>query len=178
MLDPKWIREHPEEVRRNLEKRRVNFDLDAYLALEQRRMQTLQRVEALRAERKSGSKGAKPTDEQREKLRAIGQQIAELEEELKSTEAEWKELLERIPNLTHPDVPEGGEEDFRVVGVVGEPTQFPFAPKDHLELGEAADLLDFRRAADVTGSGFYYLKNGLVLLDLALQQYAFQQVVA
>ncbi len=177
MLDPKWIREHADEVRANLARRRVKFDLDAYLALDQRRMEMLQRVELLRAERKSGSKG-KPTPEQREHLRALGDQIGQVESDLTTTEEEWKALLEQIPSLTHPDVPEGGEEDFRVVAVVGEPTQFPFTPKDHVDLGEAADLIDFKRAAEVTGSGFYYLKNGLVAMDLALQHYAFQQVVA
>ncbi|MDH7571593.1 MAG: serine--tRNA ligase [Armatimonadota bacterium] len=177
MLDPKWIREHVDEVRENLRRRRVNLDLDAYLALDAQRNRLLQRVEALRAERKAGSRG-KPTPEQREALRALGAQISQLEAELQETEARWKELLEQIPSMTHPDAPEGGEEDYRVVEVVGDPTQFPFPPKDHVELGEAADLLDFRRAAEVAGSGFYYLKNELVLLDLALVQYAFQQVMA
>lgn len=177
MLDPKWIREHAEEVRRNIQRRRASFDLDAYLALDQRRMQLIQRVEALRAERKSGSKG-KPTPEMREHLRALGGKISQLEADLETAETDWKQLLEQVPNLTHPDVPEGGEEDYRVVAVVGEPTQFPFTPKDHVDLGEAADLIDFRHAADVTGSGFYYLKGGLVALDLALVQYAFRKVVA
>lgn len=178
MLDPKWIREHPDEVRANLARRRSPFDFDAYLEVEQQRMQLLQRVEALRAQRKAGSKGGKPTPEQRERLRALSGTISEAEAELAAAEKLWKQLLEQIPNLTHPDVPEGGEEDFRVLSVVGEPTQFPFAPKDHVDLGEAADLLDFRHAADVAGSGFYYLKGGLVALDLALQQYAFQQATA
>ncbi len=176
MLDPRWIRENTEEVRRNLERRRVTLNLDAWLQLDQRRTQTLQKVEALRAERKAGSKG-KPTEEQRERLRALGDQIARAEADLQAIEAEWRDLLEQIPNLTHPDVPEGGEEDFRILQVVGEPTQFPFVPKDHVELGEAADLIDFRHAAEVAGSGFYYLKGGLVALDLALQQYAFHQVL-
>jgi len=154
----------------------VTLNLDAWLQLDQRRTQTLQKVEALRAERKAGSKG-KPTEEQRERLRALGDQIARAEADLQAIEAEWRDLLEQIPNLTHPDVPEGGEEDFRILQVVGEPTQFPFVPKDHVELGEAADLIDFRHAAEVAGSGFYYLKGGLVALDLALQQYAFHQVL-
>lgn len=175
MLDPKWIREHPDEVRRNIERRRATVDLDAYLALDRRRAELLQRVEALRAERKAGSRG-KPTPEQREHLRSLGDQIARLEAELSATEEGWRQLLEQIPNLTHPDVPEGGEEDFRILDVVGEPTQFPFVPKDHVELAEAADLIDFQHAADVSGSGFYYLKKELVALDLALVQYAFRQV--
>ncbi|MBI3948732.1 MAG: serine--tRNA ligase [Armatimonadetes bacterium] len=175
MLDPRWIREHPEEVRRNLERRRARFDLDAYLALDRQRSETLQRVEALRAERKAGSKG-RPTPEERDRLRAISARISDLEKALQETETGWKDLLEQIPNLTHPDVPEGGEEDYRVLQTIGRPTEFPFPPKDHVDLGEAADLLDFRHAANVAGSGFYYLKNGLVALDLALQQYAFRVV--
>jgi len=177
MLDPKWIREHPEEVRQNLARRRVRLDLDAYLDLDRRRAEMLQRVEALRAERKAGSKG-KPTPEQRERLRALGDTIAQVEADLQAAEADWRGLLEQMPSRTHPDVPEGGEEDFRILDVIGEPTQFPFVPKDHVALAEAADLIDFRRGAEVTGSGFYYLKGPLVALDLALQQYAFRQVLA
>ncbi len=176
MLDPKWIREHPEEVRQNIARRRAPVDLDAFLALDQRRSELLQRVEALRAERKAGSKG-NPTPEQREHLRSLGDKIGQLEDELSATEADWRHLLEQIPNLTHPDVPEGGEEDYRVLAVVGEPTQFPFVPKDHVDLAEAADLIDFKHAAAVAGSGFYYLKGELVALDLALVQYALRQVV-
>ena len=78
-----------------------------------------------------------------------------------------------IPNLTHPDVPTGGEEDAHELsfGKTAKPS-FDFAPLDHVELGEKHDLFDFEAGARVSGAGFYFLKNAAVRLDLALQQFA------
>ena len=74
----------------------------------------------------------------------------------------------------HPEVPEGGEEDFREIRRVGEPASFDFEAKDHLELGQTGELFDFEAGAKVAGNKFYYLKNGAVLLELALQRYALE----
>jgi len=78
----------------------------------------------------------------------------------------------------HPDVPVGGEEDFRELRRIGEPARFDFAPRDHLEIGAALDLLDFEAGAKVAGQKFYYLKNQAVFLELALQRFALERLVA
>ena len=79
----------------------------------------------------------------------------------------------RIPNLSHPDAPQGtGEEANRELRQWGKPTAFSFTPRDHVELAARLDLVDFETAARVTGPKFYYLRNQAVLLELALVRYA------
>ena len=85
----------------------------------------------------------------------------------------------RIPNLTHPDAPIGQTEDDSLeLRKVGTPRVFDFKPKDHVELGKSLDLIDFETAGKVSGNGFYFLKNDLVLLDLALQHFAVEKLIA
>ncbi len=92
---------------------------------------------------------------------------------LKELELEIKQALGRIPNLTHPDAPIGATEDLSVeLRKVGTPRAFDFKPKDHVEIGKALDLIDFEAGGKVSGTGFYFLKNDAVLLEMALQQFA------
>ena len=96
-----------------------------------------------------------------------------LEAALREAEASRNEILLQIPNLPLPEVPPGKDESQNIVlREVGERPQFDFEPKDHLELGRALDIIDFETGAKVTGSGFYYLKNDGVFLELALVRYA------
>ena len=96
-------------------------------------------------------------------------EVAEQEERLRRLEAEMNQRLHRIPNLTHPDAPIGLTEDqSRELRTWGTPRAFDFKPRDHVELGKELDLIDFETGGKVSGTGFYFLKNDLVLLDLAL----------
>lgn len=79
---------------------------------------------------------------------------------------------QRLPNLTHPDVPLGGEDNAATLRTVGAQREFEFEPRDHVTVMEALDLIDFESAAEVSGSKFYYLKNAAALLELALVNYA------
>src|SRR5206468_1938353 len=100
-------------------------------------------------------------------------EVGGLDERLRQLDAELKQKLGRIPNLTHPDAPIGQtEDDSRELRKVGTPRAFDFKPRDHVEIGKALDLIDFEAGGKVTGQGFYFLKNDAVLLDLALQQFA------
>lgn len=83
---------------------------------------------------------------------------------------------QRLPNLTHPAVPFGGEDNATVLRVIGQQQDFGFTPRDHVTIGEALGLLDFEAAAEVSGSKFYYLKNAAALLELALVNYAMTKV--
>ena len=86
--------------------------------------------------------------------------------------------LATIPNMTHPDAPVSREPTGnKVLRKWGEPRQFDFAPKDHVALAEALDLVDFEAGASVAGQKFYYLKNEAALLELALVQYAIKTLV-
>jgi len=107
----------------------------------------------------------------------LKQQLEELDAALSLVESSLQIEGQRLPNLTHPDVPIGGEDNAAVMRTVGGQREFGFAPKDHVTLGEALGLLDFETAAEVSGSKFYYLKNAAALLELALVNYAMTKVI-
>lgn len=170
MLDIKFIRENKELIKTNCQNRRVTVDIDRLLVIDEERREVLKKVEDLRALRNQNSKG-KPTEEEIAKMRKVGEEIKELEEKQTNIEGEFKNLLLQVPNLTHPDTPIGGEEDFKVVYKNFEPKQFGFSPSDHEELMIKNDLLDFERGAKVAGTKFYFTKNSAVRLNLALLNY-------
>jgi len=180
MLDVKMVRTDPDTVRRALERRGApTSSLDEFLAVEERRRQLLTEVESRRAERKRASdeiatvkKAGGDADQAIAAMRSLGDQIKEYEAALAETEERLNVMLLEIPNLVLPDVPDGGEDDSVVLRKVGEPRQFDFEPKDHLDLGLALDLIDMERAAKVSGSRFVYLKGDLVMLQFALVNYA------
>jgi seryl-tRNA synthetase len=174
MLDIKFIRENAELVKANTKNRLVDVDVDTLLSVDKERRATEAKIDELRAERNKVSK-AKPTQDIILQMKAVGEEIADLEKGLISLEAKQRELLLKIPNLTHPKVVVSADENENpVVSVFKEPTKFSFEPKDHVELAGKLDLIDFDRATKVTGAKFYYLKNELALLEFALIQYALQ----
>lgn len=170
MLDIKFIRENNGLVEDNAKKRGVNIDIAKLLELDANRRKQISRVDELRAERKQGSKG-KPSPEEIQKMRNLGDQINKEESDLNQLEKEYLELLAKVPNLTHPETPVGAEEDFKVVYTNWDPKQFDFQPKDHEQLMLDLDLIDFERGAKVATSKFYFLKNDLVRLNRAMVDY-------
>lgn len=171
MLDIKFIRENTDLVKKNCANRKVKVDIDELLRLDESRRANLTKIEELRALRNQKSKG-KPTDEEITKMRQVGDNIKELEAKQETVEKNYRELLLAVPNLTHPDSPIGGEEDYKVVHTNFKPKKISFAPKDHEELLIKNDLVDFERAAKVSASKFYYFKNNLVRMNQALLNYA------
>lgn len=174
MLNIQYIREHVAEIKQNCERRRVKLDVDALIAADDARRDFLQKIDALRATRNQGSKG-KPTDEEIAKMRAVGEEIKQLEEQFKAVEATYVDLMMQVPNLTHPESPVGGEEDFRVV-YQKDMAPFAFAPKDHEELLLNLNMIDFERGAKVAAAKFYFAKNDLVRLNQALINYGLDVV--
>jgi seryl-tRNA synthetase len=170
MLDIKFIRENLELIKDNCKKRDVAVDVNALIQLDEKRRENQQSTDQLRAQRKSQSKG-KPSEEDIIRLRKIGDEITALETQALAIEGEYKDLLLRIPNLTHPDTPIGGEEDFKTISTHKEPPHFAFPPKDHEELMLNLDLIDFERGGKVATSKFYFAKNNLVRLNQALINY-------
>ncbi len=183
MLDLKYVIANAESVKQNCRNRNVPNDVeeavDRVVELEQRRLEMLQLVEDLRRQQNVLSQAvsrAKDPDE-RKLLIEEGKQLrgsaAAQEEPLKIIEAQLKNQLARIPNLTHPDAPIGATENLsRELRKVGTPRAFDFKAKDHVELGKTLDLIDFEAGGKVAGTGFYFLKNDAVLLEMALQQFA------
>jgi len=180
MLDVKMVRSDPEIVRRALTRRgEPTSSLDEFLAVEERRRRLLTEVETRRSERKRASdeiaavkRAGGDAGEAIAAMRALGERIKQHEAALAETETRLREMLLALPNIPLPDVPDGGEDDSVVLREVGEPPQFDFEPKDHLDLGLALDLIDMERAAKVSGSRFAYLKGELVRLQFALVNYA------
>lgn len=185
MLDLKFIRENLELVTENIARRGVrNADAGRVVELYARRVAIQQELEALRAERNESSHKMKGKLEQAERQvlidrgRELKELIASREEEFNAVGDELDAAAKNIPNMTHPDVPAGGEEDARVMETVGERPVFDFETKDHVTLGTELKLLDFETAAEVTGQKFYYLMNEGALLEMALVSYAMTKLVA
>ncbi len=169
MLDIKLLREEPEKVKQGVADKGVDPKLiDVFLALDARWRAIKKELDDLKAaHNKLSDKRNIPA------AREIKVKLQAKEEEARHRESELDAILKQIPNMPLPDVPRGkGESENVVVREVGRKPEFGFVPKDHLELGTTLDILDFGSGAKVAGSGFYYLKNAGVLLELALVHYA------
>jgi seryl-tRNA synthetase len=182
MLDLRFIRENLEAVRRNCADRCVEIDLDRLAALDDAHRKLGQEQQSVRERRNAlarDMKGRKPSDPERALGRELKEREAELEEQIRKTATELGALHARVPNMSHPAVPVGRDDaSNRELRVCGEVPRFDFAPRDHVALAEMHDLVDFESAAKVTGQKFYYLKNELVLLELALVRFALDRLRA
>lgn len=177
MLDIKFIRDNAELVKENSRNRLATVDIDELLRLDEERRRIIGELEALRSERNKTSQ-AKPSPEEIAAMREVGQKISDLEKNLADLEPRLEELLLAVPNLTHPEVVVSeNDEDNPVIETIGTVPTFDFTPKDHIELGEALDLIDLERGSKVAGAKFYFLKNQLALLELALVNYCFKVIV-
>ncbi|MFH1286873.1 MAG: serine--tRNA ligase [Candidatus Magasanikbacteria bacterium] len=171
MLDIKYIREHIDVVKENCKNRNVSVDLDALLELEGERRGIIQKLETLRSQKNKKSK-SRPPEEEIKMMKEVGNEIKALGRQLSETDKQFSELMMSVPNLSHPDSPVGGEDDFTVLETSGEKPEFDFEPKDHEELMTNLDMLDLERGAKVAGSKFYYTKGDAVLLNRSLMHYA------
>lgn len=183
MLDIKLIREHPEVVRSNLEKRgdpeKLKL-LDDLIRFDKEWRQLLTRLNELRQRRNVVTeeiaklkKEGEDTSEKVEEAKSIPEEIQRLEAQVEERKEKVNQLLLRLPNLLDESVPVGKDESANeVVRVIGKPPKFDFEPKNHLEIAENLGLIDAERAAKVAGHGFLYMKGGLVLLDFAIIRYA------
>jgi len=182
MLDIKFIREHTDEVKTAAKNKNINVNIDKLLQLDSERRKLQAKIDELRAQRNelaAMGKEGKPSTEQIEQGKKLKDEISAREEEFEKIESDYADLLEKVPNIVHAAVPIGKDDSENVeIERVGEPTKFDFEPKDHIALGKELDLLDFETAAAVSGSGFYYLKNELALLEFALVQYTMAKLVA
>ncbi|MBZ9645276.1 MULTISPECIES: serine--tRNA ligase [unclassified Streptomyces] len=187
MIDLRLLREDPDRVRASQRARGEDVALvDALLSADERRRSSGVRFDELRAEQKAlGKLIPKATgDEKAELLKKASQLAADVkaaDAERDAADAETQELLLRLGNLVHPDVPVGGEEDFVTLETHGTIRDFGaegFEPKDHLELGQLLGAIDVERGAKVSGSRFYFLTGVGALLELALVNAALAQATA
>ena len=182
MLDLETIRTRTDEVRANTANRRMTADIDLVLRLADERSALIQEIDGLRSRRKTLSdaiRGASDADRPAmvDDATALKDTLAQREAALADAQTRLRGEQARIPNLTHPDAPIGDDEAAnRELSRWGQPPQFDFKPRDHVELGEALDILDFDSATKVTGTGFYFLKNEAVLLEHALVRFALDRL--
>ena len=181
MLDLQFICDNAELVEQNCTNRGVECNIPRIIELREQRGSLITAGDDLRRQQKeTAGKIPKASNEERPELIEFGKQlkaqVAENDSTLKDVETELYSEQSRLPNLTHPDAPIGGEEDAKVLRTWGEVPNFDFEAKDHTELMTALDLVDFESGAKVAGSGFYFLKNEAVLLEQALVNFAIQQV--
>jgi seryl-tRNA synthetase len=178
MLDPRSLADRRSEIEESCRKRRIRVDLTAAITAHEALTALQTEQNELNRQRnehqKSGKQKLEP--DEREAHNAEGRRLKEAAAALDTQRAEAQQTLvdamEDLPNFIHPDTPEGGEEDFKVLRSWGEVPEYDFEPRDHLAIADALDLVDFERAALVSGQKFYYLKNEAVLLELALQRFA------
>ena len=179
MLDPKYLRQSAHDVAANLARRGFAFDADAYLALEERRKSLQVETEKLRGDKNASAKRigqAKAQGEDIEPLladvQALGDALDRNEAELATLQGELREIELGLPNLISDDVPIGSDEaDNTEVRRWGDPREFDFEPRDHVELGERLGQLDFEAASRISGSRFAVIQGPLARLHRALIQF-------
>ena len=178
MLDYRFVKNNLEAVKQNITNRAMHADAEAAVQLFDERTEMVTALQGLQAKRNENSLAMKKARDAAERNalietgKAIKAEIAAVEAALKEKEAALDEAMRRIPNMAHPDAPIGKEDtDNREVTQVGTVPQFDFEPKDHVQLSESLDLIDFDAATKVSGVKFYYLKNEAVFLEQALVLY-------
>ena len=185
MLERKFILENADLVKKNCVNRGVEADIDRFVALENFRKSQQISVDDMnrRANEVSKAIGKATTPEEKQRCveegRALREATAAAKAKLDAAVEELEQIHRLIPNMSHPDAPIGVDDQANTELAFGKTPvpQFDFAPKDHVEIAEALDLIDFEGGARVTGAGFYFLKNEAVLLELALQRYAVESLM-
>lgn len=179
MIDPKYFRNEIDEVARKLKKRGFDLDVDLIQSLEEKRRLLQVEVQDLQKERNQRSKEIGIAKSKGEDISAIVANMNGMDEKLDSKKdqlenlfAKLNEIYFSVPNLPHPTVPEGGDEEANIeIRRFGEPRQFDFNVKDHVALGLGLGMIDFERAAKITGARFVVLYDKLAKLQRALTRF-------
>jgi seryl-tRNA synthetase len=181
MLDPVFVRDHQDEVRRRLQTRGINVDgeLETFVTLENRRRRLIPELEGLKREQNTAGDEIARAKRQGKEASSIfeanrqrAQQIRQLGVELEQVEHQRSALLMSLPNLPHESVPVGkSEADNQVVRTWGEPPKFDFTPQAHWDLGAALGILDFERATRMSGARFSVLLGDGARLSRALADF-------
>lgn len=179
MLDYKFIKDNLTAVKENITARNMVADADIVVELYNKRTALIAERQSFQEKRNANAAAmkGKVSNEERAKLiedgRKIKEELATLEKNLAEIEPQLEEAARKIPNMANPNAPVGKVDTENLeVKKVGTPRKFDFKPKDHVELMEALDLIDFDRGTKVSGPKFYYLKNEAVFVEQALIMYA------
>ena len=169
MIDIKRVRNAPDEVVRDLERRgdpEARARIDALVKADATRRDALARVNELKALRNEVSKAigdakreGRDAEAEIARMRSVGEEIALLDETVRTCEEAIDGVMMELPNAPNPRVPQGGEDDNELVRAWGDPAEFSFTPQPHWDLGEALDILDLPGGSKLSGSGFPVLKG-------------------
>lgn len=175
MLDIKLMRKEPERVAQAVGRRGKEIDMQPFLTADEKHREVVTQIEELQSQRNAKSKevgqrkrNGESADDLMAEVSAINEKIKVLDESKDALEKEVRDFVVSIPNMPADDIPDGGEDDYRVERVWGEPRKFDFEPKAHWDLGVDLDILDFDRAAKVTGSRFTFYKGLAARLERAI----------
>jgi seryl-tRNA synthetase len=176
VIDLKAARQEPDRYRAALARRGAAKDFDALLAADARWREHTERAESLRAAQRRSSK-SKPGPDELAELRQLAAEFAAATEEQAHAARERDQLLARIPNLPDPTAADGmDEDDAQQIRTWGEPPQFSFEPRDHLELGSPRGWIDMARGARLSGSRFAYRIGDVALAEMALYRYVIDKL--
>jgi seryl-tRNA synthetase len=185
VLDLRAIREDPGPPRAALARRGAAEALDELLALDARRRELLPEVEGRRAAQNEASdeiaarkRAGDDAADVIERMQGVSAELKAMQAELAEVEGKRDALAATLPNLPHPDAPEGGPDDAVCLREVGERPSFDFEVRDHLELGLEHRWIEVEKAAEASGSRFAYLLGDLVMVELALVRFAVEAVRA
>ena len=184
MIDVRDLKTRYDEIAKNIRDRYMNVDLEKIVKDQEERAALLLVVENLRSKRNENAQKMKQKldNETRQAYiqegKAIKEELADKEARLTELDEIFKKEAMTIPNYASPKAPVGKEDkDNLAIKFFGEPTRFSFKAKDHVQLGEELDILDFDKGAKVSGQKFYYIKNKGVVLQMALERYALDIVM-
>ncbi len=179
MLDVKFIRENIDVVKEAIKKKNSKVDLERFLELDGEKKDLQKTFEEKRAEQNIASKNiSQASDDERTKMISdvskLKKEVQKLEEKIKNISIEWKSILMNIPNIPSLKMPVGKDDTENItIYEWGEKPEFNFEVKTHDILGKELDIIDVEKAAEISGSRFYYLKGDLVLLQFAMTRFAF-----
>ncbi|HOJ77472.1 MAG TPA: serine--tRNA ligase [Bacillota bacterium] len=193
MLDIKLVRNEPEKIINGLAKRGITVSLDDFLQLDEKRRAILVEVEQLKNKRNTVSKEVGRLKAQKQdaaeliaEMQQVGDKIQQLDEEIRTIEEKLNQFLLLLPNIPHESVPVGKDEtENKEIRKWGEPRQFDFEPKSHDEIGTQLGIMDFERAAKISGARFVVMKNwgarlerALInfMLDLHIKEHGYEEI--
>lgn len=183
MLDIRFIRDNKELIAEAAKKKRIDFDVEKLIALDDDRVKLLTEVESARATQNAANDAiSKASESEREKLltdmRAVKEVLSSGEEKLKAIMDEWRTAMLHVPNVPDMSVPDGDDDSANVeYSQWGEIPKFSFIPKSHIELMENLHMLDLERGAKVSGFRGYFLKGDGALLSMSIWRLALDLLV-
>ena len=170
MHNIKEIRKDFEFFKKALEKRSIDIDFEKIKNLDTKNRELIQKKENLEKEKKEISKSKDKS--LYEKSKQISKSIEKITEDQKKVKLDLEKILSNIPNIPHPDVPKGDDENSNIeIDKRGKLPKFDFQPKSHYELGEKLQMLDFDLATKTTGSRFVFVKDKLALMERAISNF-------